>query len=408
MTSRCSLRVFALIATFVGITSAVPAGASGTDSDFRGRLEALMQEGRTPGLAVSVLVDGQVVRTESLGWADIDDQQPMRASSVLNIASVSKLVTSTAVLQLVETGAIELDADVSRYLPFSLRHPAGDEPITVRQLLTHTSGINDGPSYGASYACGDPAVSLEDWLRGYLLPDGTYYSTDNFLDSKPGTAFEYSNVGYGLLGLIAEQVSGVDFAELTRQRIFAPLGMTSTGWFLSSIDVDRHATPYWIPHEGAEPDPDELALLTKVPGDDGDPVPFCLYSFFNYPDGLVRTTIEDLARFVRATLPGAASPEPLLAETTREQIFRNQTADIESEGRFQGLGWRRIEVRDLGVLWGHGGADPGVRAQVLHRPADGVTILAMSNALVGEELRPILTLLFAEGAKAAESPRPSK
>jgi CubicO group peptidase (beta-lactamase class C family) len=83
---------------------------------------------------------------------------------------VSKLVTATAVLQLHERGKLDLDADVSRYLPFPVRHPASDEPITARQLLTHTAGFEDSDVYGTTYACGDPKVSLEDWLRSYLVP----------------------------------------------------------------------------------------------------------------------------------------------------------------------------------------------------------------------------------------------
>jgi len=357
-----------------------------------------MEEGKIPGLAFAVLVEGEVVLMDAFGWADIESQRPMERTTVLNVGSVSKLVTSTAVVQLWEQGKVDLDFDVNRYLPFELRHPASDRPITLRQLLTHTAGIQDGPSYGASYACGDPAVTLEDWLRGYLVPEGRFYSEENFVGAGPGAAYEYSNVGYGLLGLIAEQVADRDFMELTRERIFAPLGMTSTGWLLTSVDRARHATPYWVQSEGAELDAEEQALLAGPPPAEGGTVPFCLYSFYNYPDGLLRTTIEDLVGFVQATLPGSSPSAALLSEPTREQIFRDQASGIETRGRIQGLGWRRSDVPDLGSLWGHGGADPGVRAQVLHRLEDGVTVLAMANSLVVAEFRPILELLFATGA----------
>ena len=153
----------------------------------------------------------------------------MTTESILNIGSVSKLVTSTAALLLWEKGKIDLDGDVSQYLPFSVEHPSGGGPITVRQLLTHTSGLQDGEYYDDSYACGDPVVSLEKWLRGYLVEGGPYYDEGNFLEQAPGTTFEYSNVGYGLLGLIVQQVSGQNFTTFTRENIFEPLGMGSTG-----------------------------------------------------------------------------------------------------------------------------------------------------------------------------------
>lgn len=387
------------------LASAAQADAARASADLRARVVALMDEGKIPGLAVAVLVEGEVVLTDAFGWADVESQRPMERTTVLNVGSVSKLVTSTAVLQLWEQGKLDLDVDVSRYLPFEVRHPAGERPITVRQLLTHTAGIQDGPSYGASYACGDPAVTLQDWLHGYLAPGGRFYSEDNFLKAAPGSTFEYSNVGYGLLGLVAERVAGRDFEQLTGERIFAPLGMTTTGWLLTSVERDRHATPYWLQGESAELDAEERALLTAPLPAEGGMVPFCLYSFYNYPDGLLRTTIEDLVSFVRATRPGVSAPSALLSQSTREQIFRDQTPGIETDGRVQGLGWRRTDVPGLGSLWGHGGADPGVRAHVLHRLEDGVTVLAMANRLVVEEFRPILELLFAAAAERLRNGR---
>lgn len=112
-------------------------------------------------------------------------------------------MTNAAVLQLFEHGKIELDDDVSQHLPFP------DVPITVRQLLTHTAGIEDGDAYNASHACGDPAVSLADWIRAYLQPGGRFYSAEqNFLPTGPGEAHTYSNLGFGLLGYLVEVVSG--------------------------------------------------------------------------------------------------------------------------------------------------------------------------------------------------------
>ncbi len=382
-----------MTATVVVATTAEPADA------LRDNIVEAMQQGDIPGMAAAVLVDGEVVWIDAMGTADFASKRPMRTDTILNIGSVSKLITSTAVLKLWEAGKIDLDTDVSSYVGFSIKHPSGGGPITVRQLLTHTSGIQDGEAYDRSYACGDPKVSLENWLRGYLVPGGAYYADDNFMEQAPGTAFEYSNVGYGLLGLVAEKVSGKKFCQLTRELIFAPLGMESSGWLLAEVDSERLATPYWVASGDAEPGPDEKALLEEGSFEGGKFRPFCLYSFYNYPDGLARTTIEDLAAFVQATIPGKSAGEPLLGQETRQQVFRNQIPDIETDGREQGLGWRRTDSKTLGVLWEHGGADPGIRAHVLHQTGDGITVIIMSNPLVAEGLRPILVLLFAEGAE---------
>ena len=390
----------------ISCPSTLPA-AAGSESSLREQLLEKMRDGDVPGLAAAVLVDGETVWIDAMGTADFESGRPMTTDTILNIGSVSKLVTSSTVLKLAEQGKLDLDRDVSEYLGFVIEHPSGGGPITTRQLLTHTSGIQDGPAYAESYACGDPEVSLEQWLRGYLLPGGRYYAPENFLESEPGTAFEYTNVGYGLLGLVAEKAGGKGFSEVSRDLVFAPLGMGDSGWLLADVDNARLATPYWIHSPDAEPDVEEQALMLEGSFVDGKFTPFCFYGFYNYPDGLTRTTIEDLAKFAKATIPGRTAVEPLLSQETRQQIFRNQIPDLRTDGREQGFGWRRTDTRSFGVLWGHGGADPGIRAHILHRPGDGVTVIAMSNALVVEAFRPILELLFAEGSRhATESAAP--
>lgn len=390
-----------VVLAVVALVSRSPIGAAGS---IEADLEELIQEHTIPGLAASIIVDDRVAWKGAFGWADVESRRPMTTSTVLNVGSVSKLVTATAVARLWEEGRIDLDADVNRYLPFEVRHPADrDARITVRQLLTHSAGIADSESYAASYACGDPAVSLGDWLRAYLVPGGAFYSDGSFLTTPPGSAFEYSNVGYGLLGLVVGQVSGKDFAEFTAEAIFDPLGMARTGWRLEGVQRVLHATPYWLAAEGAEPDVEEAALLPAGPFPTGELVPFCLYSFYNYPDGLLRTSLDDLARFVIATQPGGSPDAKLLSPRTRAEVFRDQLGGLRSDGRLQGLGWRRTRTDLLGEVWGHGGADPGIRAHVLHRPEDGVTVVVMTNRLIARELRPALERLFVEGRRLSES-----
>ena len=193
--------------------------------------------------------------SKGYGWANIKAKvrsDPDR--TVQNIGSVSKTVTATAIMQLVERGVPELDEDVNTYLPFAVRSPHHpDVPITCRHLLTHRSSIADGPAYGASYACGDPTVDLRSWVEGYLTPKGRYYDAKtNFQPWLPGEQGQlvgaigrnYSNVGFGLLGFLAGEVAGVPFARYCREHIFAPLGMNRTGWSLGEVGLANHAVPY--------------------------------------------------------------------------------------------------------------------------------------------------------------------
>ncbi len=204
-------------------------------------MEARLQAERIPGLAASIVKSGRIVWSKGYGWANIASRVPMNPDhTVQNIASVSKTVTATAVMQLVEKGQLDLDADVDSALPFTVRNPFHPQtPITARLLLTHQSSIADGPAYGETYGCGDPSTSLAAWLPDYLTPSGRLYRpTDSFHPWKPGERWQYSNIGYGLLGYLVERVSGEPFPRYTRERIFEPLGMRRTGWLFFPAQWD--------------------------------------------------------------------------------------------------------------------------------------------------------------------------
>ncbi len=382
-----------------------PARGNSVLDDFI--LERLAAD-RVPGFAAGIVVDGQVVWARGYGWADIACRVPMTADTILNIASVSKTITTTAVMQLQEKGRIDLDRDVNGYLPFRVRNPRyADVPITVRQLLTHHSSIQDGPAYQASYACGDPTISLGDWVRGYLLTGGDFYNaTENFHDWAPGTENPpterrtYSNVGFGLLGYIVETVSGVPFSQFTRERIFAPLGLADTAWHLKEIDVERHAVPYTavtadleLP-DGIESLDSYLPATNLPPGsmDAGSLFPHCLYSFPNYPDGLLRTSVKQLARFLAAYMNGGAvEGARILKQRTVETILSN-----DHFGR--GLGWSATVDKKTGdTRWGHGGGDPGVSTYMGFYAQEGVGLCLLLNSDgIGEGVGSIYKRLHTE------------
>lgn len=370
-----------------------------TEKELEKDLRQIMADLKIPGLSVAVLARGHLLYMGSFGFANLESQQPMTPDTVLNIGSVSKLITATALMLLVEQGKIDLDKEVSVYLPFSVTHPSG-KAITARRLLTHTAGILDGDAYAASYACGDPTVSLQAWLRGYLLPDGAYYDASHFSKWEPGTAYQYSNVGYGVIGLMVEHVAQMPFASFTKKYIQEPLGMHHSGWYLADIDPKQHATPYWLEVAGEPVDPTDAKLLPPGARTPGQLVPFCSYSFYNYPDGLYRTSMKDLVKFANATVPNPTGT-PLLTATTRAAIFQDQLAQTPSIKEKHGLGWSYTESRSFGHFWGHGGADPGVTARVLYRQDGDLTLIFFANRLEGKAHRPILEALFRYAERVA-------
>jgi CubicO group peptidase (beta-lactamase class C family) len=381
-----------------------PPTFAGLDEFIRERLES----DHVPGFSACVVNRERLVWSGGYGFANIADQVPMTPETLQNIGSISKTVTATAVMQLWEDEGFALDDDVNDYLPFAVRNPRfAETPITFRQLLTHRSSITDGPSYGDSYACGDPSVSLADWIRGYFVPDGPYYDPEeNFHVWAPGTEDPpprpraYSNVGYGLLGYLVETISGTSFESYCDDKIFAPLGMANTAWHLADIDTSMHAVPYsYVEGEFTLPADQPFDSLLPAPGltpEDIRPdshVPHCLYSFFNYPDGLVRTSVLELSRFLRAYILGG--------EFEAGRILEQETVDtmLSFDHYGRGLCWSPREMDNGGFLWGHGGGDPGIATYLGFRPDDGVGVIVFHNtSSPGEAAAEIFEYLLNEFA----------
>ncbi|MEM5776035.1 MAG: serine hydrolase domain-containing protein [Anaerolineaceae bacterium] len=355
-----------------------------THAELDRAIRAHMQANRIVGLAACRVQDGDIVWENGFGYADLAAQHPMTPDTLLNIASVSKTFTTTALMQLWEKGRFQLDDLVSKYLPFAVRHPRFDTPITFRHLLTHTSGIQDSSAYYASYAPGDPTITLREWLEGYLLPGGKYYDAEqNFCTWGPGGEFDYTNVGYGLLGFLVEWISGTPFTRYVREHIFEPLMMYRSGWLLSEVDQTNHAIPYVFTDDKDS----MLKPLFANPADAGSegPIPLALYSFPNLSDGLVRTSVREMARYASAFSVPRYDGIPLRPETM-QTCFTPQIAVREVHGSLLGLGltWFFTPYREEPSCikyWGHDGGDPGVntRLQLSLERRGAVIIFTNSN-----------------------------
>lgn len=328
-----------------------------------------------PGIAACVVKGDQIVWSNAYGYANIEDEEPMSTNGVMNIASVSKTITATAVMQLWEQGQIKLDTDVSAYLPFKVVNPNfPDEKITIQQLLTHTSSIKDGPAYKEGYDCGDPTRSLKNWIENYFSEKGTFYDREhNFHDAKPAEHHQYSNVAFGLLGLVVELVSEMPFHIYCKVNIFDPLDMKDTGYLLTEVDTSRLITPYL--HIGKlQAGAEETRQYVKPYFN-----PYCFYSFWNYPDGLVRTTVEDLAKFTIAYMNGGVyKAHRILDAATIDKMHSSQLSEELNEDQDQGLSW--FSSSSLAPSWFHGGSDPGVSTRMYVNKEDKISVIVFQNA----------------------------
>lgn len=274
------------------------------------RLDGYVQERMAawsvPGLALAIVEDGRLTVTRGYGFADREQGRPMTPSTPVAVGSTTKPLTAAAVLQLVEAGQVELDAPVTRYLPwFQLDDPRAAE-ITVRQLLSHTSGIPASASLDGR----QDADALERRVRALEWES---------LRSAPGTRFEYANDGFNTAGLIVQAVSGAPYERYVEERILAPLGMTA-----STFDPARGAA---------------LGLAQGYVKRKGElrPERTRLTRGYN-PSGMLLTTAEDAGRFLAALLAGGAlDGARVLAPDSVERMW---TPVVQVGDNLEyGLGW---------------------------------------------------------------------
>ena len=381
---------------FLGMSSTAIAGSSWLTArratgpaELDQFIRTKMGRDHIPGVAACLVRNGSIAWSNGYGWADLEKRIPMTIDSLQNIGSVSKTFTTTALLQQLEANRLQLDDDVSRHLPFPVRNPKHpDRPITVRLLLTHHSSIRDGKAYGRDYACGDPRTPLADWMRAYLAADGRDYDpAENFHPWAPTEKFDYCNVAYGLIAYLVEVLSGVPFGDYCRSRIFEPLGMAETSWYLRDIDRAKHAIPYTYVENAKARGPNwggvDLGVVREPGGPPpravaGNYLPNCLYNHPNYPDGFLRTSVRQLSRYATAYLNSGAlgSGGRILAAESVARMFETQKT---VGSRSQGLTWyASARVRDQ-PTWGHGGSDPGINTDIRLLASEGLAAIAFMN-----------------------------
>jgi CubicO group peptidase (beta-lactamase class C family) len=357
-----------------GARTPLPAAVPSCTTDVSAELARLA----VPGLAAGIVKNGRLVCTAVAGSANIEEKRPVTPDTVFAWASTSKTITGVTLMTLFDEGKFELDDDINAHLPFQVKVPScPSKPITFRQLLTHTSSIiedDDGP-YGDSYTQGDSPVVLGDFLKKYLVAGGAHYdATANFVKGCPGTTNEYSNVGAGLIGYVAEAMAKTPFDKLAEARVFKPLGMNETSFRLASFDLSHVAMPY-----------ERSGATFKAAGHLG---------FATYPDGLMRTSVPQLARFLLMFMQhGELEGTRVLARATVEEMRRPQIPTLDAA---QGLIWFQQDFGGRTTI-GHDGSDPGTSSNMFFDPTDGAGVLLVANGEWNESAAAtLMEKLFAE------------
>jgi CubicO group peptidase (beta-lactamase class C family) len=328
----------------------------------------IMRKSHVQGIALGVYRSGSLVWSGGYGWANRETELRASEDVLFQTASVSKTVTATAVMLLVEQGEISLDDPVGKYLDVNIRHPRYPETeITFRMLLAHASGIRDDLDlYLSFYTFGrggiDSDISLEEFITGYLVEGGEWYDEKrNFHTFEPGKKEEYSNIGYALLGYLVEEISGVPFNKFCRHRIFMPLDMHETRWLLLEVDTNKLAMPYTY----------ENRTLKSIG----------FYGFPTYPDGSLKTSVREYSHLLDMYMnSGVYDGKRLLGDATVEEMLRPQFPGRRQHGLCWHLDMLRITEKKF---YGHTGGDPGVSTFVAFEPLEKTAYIIFCNGRPG-------------------------
>lgn len=355
------LAMFGAIPFFSSASASSVASAfeTGAANDFiLHAMERTRQAASAPSMAVAIVRDGQTIWSGAVGHSDMEAGVLATADTLYTLGSISKTVTAATMMSLWEDGAFGLDDPINDVLPRSITTPAAPRiPITYRHLLSHRSGLQDSSYYDTMlYSTGDFPLPLDLVVNHMLVPGGRlYHAQENYTGLAPGVGFEYSNVGYGLLGYLGERLVGSDFASISEARILKPLGMHGSGWKLADIDLGALATSYAQTRKSGSFD--------KLPH----------HGLGTYPDGSLRSSANELALLLNAFMTGGGG----VLELTTVGMMQTPHSVIGDES-FYGLGF---EIHDLGgaSLIGHNGSDPGTESFMYFIPELNTGVVMLTN-----------------------------
>jgi CubicO group peptidase (beta-lactamase class C family) len=330
----------------IGSLAGAPQASSGDAKSIEARVDTLFAKWNnlsSPGAAAAVVKDGMVVYRKGFGCAQLEYGVPITPSTVFHVASVSKQFTAMAITMLEEEGKLSASDDIRKYLPEMADF---GKTITIRHLLNHTSGLRD--QWELLILSG---WRMDDVITQEHIMDRLRRQRE--LNFPPGGRYLYCNSGFTLLAEITARVGGMPFTQWTREKIFEPLGMTSTRFHMDHEEI----------------------VANRAYSYQGDPATGyknAVLSYANAGATSLFTTVEDMADWMRNFDEKRVGGEAVLARMLTKGVLNDGT-EIDyargiSTGEYKGL-----------KTFGHGGADAGFRSDVLYFPGEKFGVVVLSN-----------------------------
>jgi CubicO group peptidase (beta-lactamase class C family) len=315
------------------------------------RIAQLMERKHLPSVAVVLIDDQDTIWQETFGTANLKEDMPVESNTVYKLWSVAKVFTAIETMRLVEEGLVDLDASITEYIPnFSIQSRFADsEPVTIRRILTHRSGLPRNGCYWIDFrpdALVDLAASLEDCHLAYPV----------------GYRYKYSNIGFDTLGFVIEEMRDALFPDFMREKLLIPIGMNDSAFMRSQIPYQR-----------------DLALGYEYYN--SEYYPYEQSDIKNFPSGNLYSTIEDMGTFVKFIFREGnnANGEQIISPETLESMFMVQATSAR-DPQPMGLGWKIAQVfGSERLVWHDGGPSEGIGALVAMLPERKLGVALFAN-----------------------------
>lgn len=306
----------------------------------RNAIEEYMAANKVTGANIAIASKGQLVFRQGFGVSDVEHEVPVKTNTIFRLGSVSKVITATAVMQLVEQKKIDLDADIRKYVP---EFPAKEFVVTPRHILTHTSGVRHYK-----------ALEPENFQQFRTVAASLNRFVDDPLLHKPGEKSTYSTYAFNLLARAVETTSGESFPDYLQRHIFDPTEMSDTGVENIRGIVKNRVRGYERLADGRLVNAEFANISYKWAG-----------------GGMV-STAQDLCKFGIALMSGK-----LMKPATVQQMWTSQRLD-NGELLGQSLGWQTAFFNEIPIVM-HGGAQQGTRAVFMINPSDEFVVAVLTN-----------------------------
>lgn len=383
--------LMSLIVALTNCKNVPPKEAIYDFSQMGQQLLEVYENNQLMGMSVLLIADGNVAWEKNYGLANYTTQMPIDSNTLFRVASISKTITTTAIMQLVEKGVLDLNRDVSHYLGWSLRNPKyPEDSISLKMLLNHQSSIRDGEGYGRFSR---EMIEKKLHIQELFQANGSYYTEDLFADHAPGSYFSYTNCTWGIIVSILEKVSGTRFDQYCKANVFKPLDLQTTFNVEDIDDINnlgvlyRYIDSSWVAqvddYKGKQPP--SRAFEGYELGQNG---------LIFGPQGSLRSSARELGKFAIMLLnKGEYNGKRILSEASVEAMTQQHWTFTENNGDTwenfflsYGLGIHHITNKDSSdiifpdrKMFGHPGIAYGLLSDMYVDPIHKSGIVFITN-----------------------------